>query len=203
MRPAADAAASRRAFAPHRAPRQRPRGHGPLLALASLALGACAGVPAPGEPVARPLVTRYPNADPAAVTARAVEVLPGAGLVFVSGQTPEPAAPQAERFSASYWGDTEAQTRATLAKLERQLQTLGLSLADVVKLQVFLVGEPGVAGSADTAGFERAWAQRFGPGATARPARTVVQVAALGHPGVRIEIDAVAARRGSSVRDAR
>jgi enamine deaminase RidA (YjgF/YER057c/UK114 family) len=75
-------------------------------------------------------------------------------------------------------------------------------MADVVKLQVFLVGEPGVPGSGDSAGFERAYAHWFGNGsaasptnAMARPARTVVQVAALGHPGVRVEIDAIAVRR--------
>jgi enamine deaminase RidA (YjgF/YER057c/UK114 family) len=70
------------------------------------------------------------------VTSRTVEALPGAGLVFLSGQTPEPAAPDAPRFSASYWGDTETQTPATLAKLDRQLKGLGLSMADVVKLLV-------------------------------------------------------------------
>jgi enamine deaminase RidA (YjgF/YER057c/UK114 family) len=170
------------------------------LALVALALGACAAAPPPtvDGTAARSLVVRHPNADPASVTSRAVEALPGAGLVFLSGQTPEPAAPEALRFSAAYWGDTETQTLATLAKLDRQLKGLGLSMADVVKLQVFLVGEPGVPGSGDSAGFERAYVHWSGASPTntmARPARTVVQVAALGHPGVRVEIDAIAVRR--------
>jgi enamine deaminase RidA (YjgF/YER057c/UK114 family) len=203
MRHADDEAGSRRAIASQRTTRRWPRRPRWTLPFVTLALGACAASPATTDVAAPPLVARHANADPASVTSRAVEVLPGASLVFVSGQTPEPAAPQAPRSRAADWGDTEAQTRATLAKLERQLRTLGLSLADVVKLQVFLVGDPGVAGSADTAGFERAYAQRFGPGAVAPPARTVVQVAALGHPGARIEIDAVAVRPGPAARDAR
>ena len=143
-------------------------------------------------------MARHANADPRAVTSRAVEIPAATGLVFVSGQTPEPARPGAERYSAAWWGDTEAQTRATLDKLERQLGSLGLSMADVVKLQVFLVSDNGTAGDADVAGFERAWAGRFSPAPgqeAVLPARTVVQVAALAHPGMRIEIDAIAARR--------
>lgn len=151
--------------------------------LSGLALAGCAST-----------VVHYPNAEPTAVTAMATEAGGGAGLVFVSGQSPEPADVAAARDSAAYWGDTEAQARSALAKVEKRLRSTGLGMDDVVKVQVFLVGDPALQGRADSEGFGRAWTERFG-GAAIKPARTVVQVAGLAHPGMLVEIDAIAARR--------
>jgi enamine deaminase RidA (YjgF/YER057c/UK114 family) len=158
-----------------------------ILALAFAAIAMLAGC---GK------VVRYPNADPAAPTSRSVEVQAGVGLVFISGQTPQVASPQAEKFSVAYWGDTEAQTRTVFDKIEAQLKSVGLGLGDVVKLQVFLVGDPALQGRADAAGFAKAYAARFGTlTQPERPARTTVQVAALGQAGMLVEIDVIAARR--------
>jgi enamine deaminase RidA (YjgF/YER057c/UK114 family) len=159
-----------------------------------VALSACSSLPV--TPAVTPAVTRYPNASPTSPTSRAVEVGPGTALVFVSGQTPEVAQPQAERYGAVYWGDTEAQSASVLQKIEAQLKSVGLTMGDVVKMQVYLVGDPAQQGRMDTAGFGRAYARHFGTAEQpARPARTTVQIAGLGLPGMLVEIDVIAARR--------
>lgn len=163
-------------------------------------MSACSAVPPRVEPGASAgfggLVIRHPNADPASAASAAVEVRDGAAIVFVSGQTPEPAARDAPRFSASYWGSTEAQGLSVFAKIDSRLQSLGLSLGDIVKMQVFLVADPEPEGRADLAGFARAYARHFGTATQPlRPARTTLQVAALGAPGMLVEIDVIAARR--------
>jgi len=158
-----------------------------VLALASL--GACQSVPG-----AAAQVTRYPNPGPAAVSSKAVEIAAATPLVFVSGNTPLPQDPAAPEFSAAYWGDTEAQTASVFAKLQAGLGEMGLGMADVVKVQVFLVA-PAQGQLADLAGFGRGYQRYFGAASGGRlPARTVVTVASLGRPGMLVEIEVTAAR---------
>jgi enamine deaminase RidA (YjgF/YER057c/UK114 family) len=155
----------------------------PLLILAAMP---CAAAPA---------LIRYPNAAKDAVTSRAVEIPAGASTVLLSGQTPTPADPKAELHSSAYWGDTEAQTRAVFAKLAGTLAGLQLDMRDVASLRIYLVGDPAHQGQPDLEGFGRAYAAVFHPQPGAPlPARTVVTVAALGHPGILIEVEAVAVR---------
>jgi enamine deaminase RidA (YjgF/YER057c/UK114 family) len=161
-----------------------PRRVGAMLLLSALA--GCQAVPGAG-------VTRYPNGA-GAVTSKAVEVAGAASLVFVSGNTPLPADPAAPEFSPAYWGDTEAQTASVLKKLAATLDELGLGMADVVKVQVFLVAPRGAV-LADLAGFGKGFGRYFGAASQGSlPARTVVTVASLGRPGMLVEIDVTAAR---------
>lgn len=158
-----------------------------VLALASLA--ACAGVPDGGAQV-----TRYPNPGATAVTSKAVEIAGASSLVFVSGNTPLPRDPAAAEFSAAYWGDTEAQTASVFDKIAAALADTGLTMADVVKVQVFLVA-PSQGQLADLGGFGRSYTRYFGAATGGKlPARTVLTVASLGRPGMLVEIEVTAVR---------
>jgi enamine deaminase RidA (YjgF/YER057c/UK114 family) len=65
----------------------------------------------------------------------------------------------------------------------------------VVKLTVYLVGDPAKGGKLDFAGFSQGYAQFFGTAQQPnKVARTTVQVAALANPGFLVEIEAVAAK---------
>ena len=106
---------------------------------------------------------------------------PGMGferLVFVSGQgATDPAT------GTLVSDDVERQTEQVLKNVESILKAAGSSLQHVLRCGVFL---------ADMSEFERmnaVYAKAFGDH---RPARTTVQVAALPHEGLRIEIDAIA-----------
>jgi len=155
------------------------------LAITALVLSACQSAPT--------TVTRYPNGG-AAVTSKAVEIAGAPSLIFVSGNTPQPANPAAAEFSPAYWGDTEAQTASALKKIGASLADMGLTMADVVKVQVFLVA-PAPGQLADLAGFGRGFARSFGAASHGQlPSRTVVTVAALGKPGMLVEIEVTAVR---------
>jgi enamine deaminase RidA (YjgF/YER057c/UK114 family) len=132
-------------------------------------------------------IKRAPSAGPIAISP-AVTTPPGSTLVFLSGALPTIADKTAP-------GSTEAQTRSVLDKLEATLKAEGLSLADVVKATVFLVGDPAKGGEIDFAGLNAAWSQRFGAGDQPnKPARSTVKVAGLVAPGALVEIEVVAAR---------
>jgi enamine deaminase RidA (YjgF/YER057c/UK114 family) len=72
---------------------------------------------------------------------------------------------------------------------------LGLSLGDVVKMTVFLVGDPATGGKMDFKGFSEAYAQFFGTaGQPNVVARSTMQVSALVNPGWLVEIEVIAAK---------
>jgi 2-iminobutanoate/2-iminopropanoate deaminase len=99
-------------------------------------------------------------------------------LVFVSGQAGR------HPVTREIAPDVEAQTEQTLRNIETILQGAGSSLSRVVRCGVFLV---------DIKEFSKmnaVYSRVFG---THRPARTTVEVSALPEPGLRVEIDAVAA----------
>ncbi|MEM6709622.1 MAG: RidA family protein [Pseudomonadota bacterium] len=127
--------------------------------------------------------------------AQAVEITAGTTLVYHSGMTPRPANPEAKRYSAEFWGDTEAQTLSVFARLEESLKTKGLDFSNVVKMQVFLVGVPELSGAMDFQGMMRAYRKYFGTEEQPNlPARSAFQVAGLAAPGMLVEIEVVLAR---------
>lgn len=68
-------------------------------------------------------------------------------------------------------------------------------MSDVVKLTVFVVGDPKLDGKMDFAGFNAGYREFFGTAANPNlVARSTVQVAALAGPNFLIEIEATAAK---------
>ena len=67
-------------------------------------------------------------------------------------------------------------------------------MSDVVKMNVFLVGDPDKGGAMDFAGLMSAYLKYFGKDEGGLPARTTVQVAGLPMPGALVEIEVIAAR---------
>lgn len=126
---------------------------------------------------------------------RAVEVTPDTTLIFHSGQVPSPQNPGAERGSREFWGDTEAQAMTVFKKFEDSFAELGVGFGDVVKMTVFLVGDPELGGRMDFEGFMRAYSRYFGTeDQPNKPARSAFQIAGLASPGMLVEIEAVIAR---------
>jgi enamine deaminase RidA (YjgF/YER057c/UK114 family) len=140
-----------------------------------------------GEIVRRPLGD-FPIAS-------SVRVPAGAEIVFLSGTLADVAKPDAPAGSIERLGDTETQATSVLGKLGQELAASGLTFADVVKMNVFLVGDPAKGGQMDFAGLMKAYAKFVGaPSDGKLPARTTVQVVALPIPGALVEIEVVAAR---------
>ncbi|HEX5342415.1 MAG TPA: RidA family protein [Duganella sp.] len=141
---------------------------------------------------------KIPNSDfPIAL---AVTIPPTATIHFISGQVPAVVNKDAPGDSIEAFGDTKTQSETVLKKIKEILQGMKLDMSDVVKMQVFLVGDPAKGGKADTKGFMEAYTQYFGATAqpTAQPnlpARAVVQVAGLSNPGWLVEIEVVAAKK--------
>ncbi|MCW1987503.1 UNVERIFIED_ORG: enamine deaminase RidA (YjgF/YER057c/UK114 family) [Sphingomonas sp. R1F5B] len=161
----------------------------PLLALTLLALAR----PAAAAPAAQ--IVRHPAPDPAAPILIGVTLPAGTQTLVLSGQVPPLVDAKADPASIAAYGDTATQTVGVLRKIEAALKQQGLGLGDVVKLTVYLVGDPAKGGKLDFAGFSQGYAQFFGT--TQQPnkvARTTVQVAALANPGFLVEIEATAAK---------
>jgi enamine deaminase RidA (YjgF/YER057c/UK114 family) len=127
--------------------------------------------------------------------AQAVSIAPGTTIHFISGQVPPMADKAANPNSIAAFGDTKAQTVGVLKKIRDVLQGMGLEMGDVVKMQVFLVGDPAKGGRGDVSGFMEGYTQFFGGAQPNLPARAVFQVAALSNPGWLIEIEVVAAKK--------
>ena len=122
-----------------------------------------------------------------------VSVPPGGRLVYISGTVPDPVDASAPEGSFARFGDTEAQTRSVLKKVEAALAAQGLGLGDVVMMRVFLVAPPGQ--RMDFAGMMKAYREFFGtPAQPNKPARSTMQVAGLVDPGWLVEIEVTAAK---------
>jgi enamine deaminase RidA (YjgF/YER057c/UK114 family) len=129
-----------------------------------------------------------------------VAVPPGGRLVYVSGTVPEPADATAPAGSVARYGDTAAQTRSVLRKVQAELRQHDLSLRDVVMMRVFLVAPPGQA-RMDFAGMMTAYREFFGTEAQPlRPARSTMQVVGLVDPGWLVEIEVTAVAPGAAQR---
>jgi enamine deaminase RidA (YjgF/YER057c/UK114 family) len=119
----------------------------------------------------------------------------GAALTFLSGQVPPVIDKQAPPDSPRAYGDTKTQTVGVLTRIKTALETIGLGMGDVVKMTVFLVGDPAKDGKMDFKGFSEGYAEFFG--IAAQPnivARSTMQVAALVNPGWLVEIEVVAVK---------
>jgi len=136
---------------------------------------------------------KIPNSD--FPIAQAVSIPPNATIHFISGQVPPSIDKNADQNTLAAFGDTKAQTTGVLTRIQDILKGMGLTMGDVVKMQVFLVGDPGKGGKADVAGFMQGYTQFFGGAQPNLPARAVFQVAGLSNPGWLVEIEVVAAKK--------
>lgn len=126
----------------------------------------------------------------------AVEIPPGATTVYLSGQVPPVAdASKPANDPAAYGGDTRAQTIGVLTTIDKQLKAMGLTMKDVVKMQVFLVADPAKGNKMDFAGFMQGYTQFFGTAEQPNlPSRSAFQIAALANPAWYVEIEVTAVR---------
>lgn len=83
--------------------------------------------------------------------------------------------------------DIEVQTREVLKNVDKNLQTVGASLKDVVDVTTFLVNMN------DFAGYNKAYAEFFNK--ETGPTRTTVAVHQLPHPDLLIEIKVMAYKK--------
>lgn len=133
--------------------------------------------------------------------ATSVKVPTGADWVLVSGTIADATNDSAPAGSPERMGDTAAQARSILRKIAAELEAQGFAMSDVVKMNVYLVGDPGRGGAVDYAGLMSAYLKHFGKDSGGLPARTTLQVAGLPVPGALVEIEAIAARSGDHQHD--
>ena len=153
----------------------------------------CAILTLPLAALAADAIVRRPLAD--FPIASSVAVPGSARIVFVSGTLADVAKPDAPAGSIERLGDTETQATSVLGKIQKELAASGLTMADVVKMNVFMVGDPAKGGGMDFGGLMQAYSRYFGAASQGNlPARTTVQVAALPVSGALVEIEVVAAR---------
>ena len=126
--------------------------------------------------------------------AGSVTVPGNARLIYVSGTVPDAINPAAAAGSVERFGDTEAQTRSVLGKIDTALKAkggYGLRGND----RVFLSAPPG-AKAMYFAGMMRGYKVFFGTAAQPlKPARSTMQVSGLVDPGWLVEIEVTAARK--------
>lgn len=163
---------------------------GILLAAAVLSAAAGSAFAAPDEPVMRlPL----PNGNDFPISS-AVKVSAGVDTYFLSGALPSIANKDAPKGSVESYGDMETQATSALESLKSTLERLGLTMGDVVKMQVFMVADP-KDGKLDFAGLMTGYKKFFGTADQPnKPARSAFQVAALVAPGALVEIEVIAAK---------
>jgi enamine deaminase RidA (YjgF/YER057c/UK114 family) len=95
------------------------------------------------------------DAPTAGSIANSVTVPAGSDIVYLSGMLADAADTSAPAGSIERFGDTAAQTKSVLGKIARELESVGLTMADVVKMNVFLVGDPRKGGGMDFEGLMR------------------------------------------------
>lgn len=140
-------------------------------------------------------IERVPSTYPNSPILQSVTLPANTEVTYLSGLLPDPVDAKAPKDQVRAAGNTEAQARVVLRKVETVLASQGLKLADVVQMRVYLVGDPALGGKLDFEGLQVAFREFFGNAQQPlKPARTTVQVAGLVLPGALIEIEAVAAK---------
>jgi enamine deaminase RidA (YjgF/YER057c/UK114 family) len=94
------------------------------------------------------------------------------------------------------WGNTEEQSMEAFTAIQAALKEQGLTMGDIVEMQVFMAPDPANGNKLDFAGMNKAYAKFFGtPDQPNRPVRaagmTLVQ---LGNPNSLVEIMTIAVR---------
>jgi len=116
--------------------------------------------------------------------------------LYLSGQLASPVTPaDPAKGTAAVYGDTKTQSLSALKKIQALLKEQGLDMKDVVKMTVFLAGDPSMGNKLDFAGLQAAYTQFFGTKEQPnKPARSAMQVAALAAPWALVEIEVIAVK---------
>jgi len=157
---------------------------------AALALAAVVSAPAAEAKTKAPPPAVERTGQPTGVISSTAMIPPGFKILYLSGSTASPVDPA----KPDEFGDTATQTQSILTKMKAQLEGMGWSMGDIVKMNVFLVAAlPG--GRMDSPGMNSVFKTFFGtPEQPNKPTRSTVQVAALGRPTTLVEIEAIAAK---------
>lgn len=138
--------------------------------------------------------------NPNALILDGVRISDDMEVFYLSGQLPspiDPKKPMAEVKSIEEMGDSKAQTISTLNKIKALLTAQGYTMADLVKLSLFVAADPKT-GKMDFAGVNEGFKQFFGTAENPNTvARSTFQVAALVGPYYLIEIEAIAVKKKS------
>ncbi len=115
--------------------------------------------------------------------------------LYVAGQMAQPVTPaDAAKGTPAVYGDTKAQTLSALSMIEKILKAQGLTMGDIVQMDVFLAPDPAT-GKMDFAGMNAGYSTYFGtPEQPNKPVRAAMQVAALATSWGLVEIQVVAVK---------
>lgn len=139
-------------------------------------------------------IVRHTGPQPAMIL-QGVTIPPGAEVVMLSGALASPIDASKTPNSIESFGDTKTQTISTLNNIKQRLAAVGYKMSDIVKLTVFVNGDPKLGGKMDFAGMNDGFKMFFGTAENPNTvARSTVQVAALAGPYFLVEIEATAAK---------
>lgn len=171
----------------------------PVLVAGFLAAAVLSGCATHGAQTAEVIRYKLPGSN--FPISNAVEVTPGVNTVYLSGKVPGVVdKTKAATDPAAYGGDTEGQTVNVLKSIEGQLKSMGLSMGDVIKMQVFLVKDSNKGNKMDFAGFMKGYTKFFGTAEQPNlPSRSAFEIAALANPAYLVEIEVVAVRGAKNV----
>lgn len=138
------------------------------------------------------------QSNPQSLILDAADVKAGTDMIFLSGQLASPIDPAkayADIKAIEDFGDTKTQTISTLNKIKSLLESRGYTMADLIKLTLFVAADPKL-GHMDFAGANEGFKQFFKTAENPTTvARSTFQVAALAGPYFLIEIEAIAAKK--------
>lgn len=138
-------------------------------------------------------VVKHANTPPGLIL-QSVTVPAGASTLILSGQLASPI-DKAKATTMADFGDTKTQTISVFNKIKAILTERGYAMSDIVKLTVFVAGDPALGGKMDFAGMNEGFKQFFGTKENPTTvARSTIQVAALAGPMFLVEIEATAAK---------
>ncbi|PTQ07783.1 endonuclease [Sphingomonas oleivorans] len=152
-------------------------------------------------PAASPAqIVKHANTPPALIL-QGVTVPAGAETLYLSGQLASPIDPTKKSSDIKSFedlGDTKTQTISTLNKIKGILASKGYTMADIIKMTVFVAAAPGFDGKMDFKGMNEGFSQFFNTAENPTTvARSTVQVANLAGPYFLVEIEVTAAKTPS------
>lgn len=136
-------------------------------------------------------VKRYDRSD--ATILKGVEISAGNAYFFSSGMVGLVLDTTAQLGDPQRYGDTYTQSIGALKRIEASLIEAGLSMKDVIKLNVYIAPDPANGGTIDFTAWFRAYKEFFANEQNPnKVARTTLGVAALAREGLLVEVEVIA-----------